>query len=211
MTDNPRSINAEDNIRHDLGPNGGWRKGALGAVEANNKVSVLEKEIATDHLTHLESAREVKKNLIKITRENTHACALFCDIDHFKDVNDTYSHDVGNVFLENLGLRIASTISKGDHAGRWGGEEFIVLIENLNDLDIAKARAEKIRSSIGGSPFVIGDTKIDMTISVGVSVRKSSEKWKDWIERADRAMYLAKVSGRNNVKTELDLVESKNV
>lgn len=204
MTDNPQSIYAEDKIRGDIGKTGGWKPGALGAIEANDK-------LGTDHITKLESRAEMENNLQVITEENKPACILFLDVDHFKNINDANGHQVGDVVLENLGLRFRRSISQTDHAGRWGGEEFVIVFDGLSDLNIAKERAEEIRVSIEKMPVSIGELKIPVTLSIGVAVRKLGEDYIDLVNRGDKAMYLAKDSGRNRVKTEQDLEKLYNV
>jgi len=204
MTDNPQSERFEDNLREKLGETGGWTPGALNANEANDKV-------ARDALTKLESRDEIARHLQDITKNNLDACLLFVDVDHFKEINDSHTHEVGDVVLENLGLRISGKISAKDHAGRWGGEEFLVVFEGLNNLETAKQRAEQIRASVADNPLSIDKVTLPITVSIGVSSRRLGETYKEWVKRADKAMYLAKESGRNQVKTERDLINTNNV
>lgn len=124
---------------------------------------------------------------------------IMLDIDHFKNINDTYGHQKGDTVLAETGKIIKNSIRSTDHVGRYGGEEFIVLLPNANKDDAYKI-AEKIRKKIENSNLIGGDAKL--TISGGIATYpQDGSQQGEIIEKADQALYMAKESGRNqNVK-----------
>ena len=127
-----------------------------------------------------------------------HPCSiLLFDVDHFKQVNDTYRHDVGDQVLTGLADQVQAKLRASDFFGRWGGEEFIVLTSH-NGLDEAMGLAERLRKHIES---VVFETVGNITISIGVAeALLGKETRKQLIERADKAMYQAKQTGRNQIK-----------
>ncbi len=126
------------------------------------------------------------------------------DIDHFKQVNDTYGHPVGDKFLIHIVACIAATIRESDLAARYGGEEFVIIAPNAS-LDEARTLAERIRALVAEHPLVISGATIDNTVSVGVAEyapepRFGASVLEDMIDRADQALYRAKQGGRNRVE-----------
>ncbi|RXJ69694.1 ammonium transporter [Halarcobacter ebronensis] len=123
-------------------------------------------------------------------------CISIIDIDKFKLINDTYGHDVGDIVLKELAFLISSKIRVDDIFARWGGEEFILIINN-NNLTIAESLCEKIRKEVEANTF----SKVGkVTISLGVSNFKNSrQKFDDVLKNADKALYDAKDAGRNKV------------
>ncbi|QKF82793.1 ammonium transporter [Halarcobacter ebronensis] len=134
----------------------------------------------------------------KINKElnNEEYCVSILDIDKFKLINDTYGHDVGDVVLKELAFLISSKIRVDDIFARWGGEEFILIINN-NNLTIAESLCEKIRKEVESNTF----SKVGkVTISLGISNFKNSrQKFDDVLKNADKALYDAKDAGRNRV------------
>lgn len=134
----------------------------------------------------------------KIHKELQHKnyCIAILDIDKFKIINDTYGHDVGDKVLKELATLISSKIRTDDIFARWGGEEFLLIIEN-NNLAIAQSICEKIRKEVENFNFTTVDK---LTISLGVSTYKSNnQSFDDVLKNADKALYDAKNSGRNRV------------
>jgi two-component system cell cycle response regulator len=159
----------------------------------------------TDPLTGLYNRRymESHANLL-VTRANEREkplTMLITDIDHFKAVNDTYGHDVGDEVLREFADRLRSCIRGVDLACRFGGEEFVVVMPDT-DLGIGNRVAERIRRRIAGEHFVVarGTQSLEVTISIGLAALSSAEDMPGAIlKRADEALYRAKRSGRNRV------------
>jgi len=125
---------------------------------------------------------------------------LMADIDHFKHVNDTYGHLVGDEILKIVANSLSSNIEKADTLSRWGGEEFIAIIDVDNLLDLGKI-AERLRKVVMTSSYQMDDRKpLSVTISIGGTLYNKEDSVKDLIERADQNMYFAKQNGRNQCK-----------
>ena len=120
---------------------------------------------------------------------------MILDIDYFKETNDKYGHQVGDEILIQICNIISNNIRESDIFGRWGGEEFILLLPQTN-LDNAYIVAENLRNKIENHSFEKVGQK---TISIGISQFDNIEDTKQFIKRADDAMYKAKNSGRNKV------------
>lgn len=123
---------------------------------------------------------------------------VMVDIDHFKKVNDTYGHGVGDVVLKELTGRLGNTVRAGDAVVRYGGEEFLLLLPGIG-LANATRIAERARRIVAETPFRVDDTDIAVTISAGVAERRDGEAREALLERADEALYAAKDAGRNRV------------
>lgn len=125
-----------------------------------------------------------------------HPCSLLLlDIDHFKRINDTFGHEVDDEVLRCLVHALEGRLRETDVLGRWGGEEFVVLLPGA-DAERARHVAEKLREAVAGASFPrVGQ----VTISLGVAEYQVGEPIKDWMKRADEAMYAAKDGGRNRV------------
>jgi diguanylate cyclase (GGDEF)-like protein len=125
---------------------------------------------------------------------------LMIDIDHFKKVNDTFGHSIGDEVLKMVTKDIRTMVEDIGEIGRYGGEEFIVLLPNTQ-LDKAKELAEQLRSSISQLTYIVDNkTKIQITISIGISSRDNQdESVYELCDRADQGLYEAKKSGRNQV------------
>lgn len=123
---------------------------------------------------------------------------LFCDIDYFKNVNDTWGHAAGDFVLTTVAARIRECLRDGDTVGRTGGDEILVLLPGLNTLDEALRVADKVRCR-ASDPIFYGGTTIRVTLSVGCTVASPGESAKSVTARADAAMYRAKEAGRNTI------------
>jgi diguanylate cyclase (GGDEF)-like protein len=120
---------------------------------------------------------------------------LLIDIDHFKRINDRRGHDMGDHILQKVAATISQNINAQNFLGRWGGEEFIVIMPDTNK-ETALKLAEKIRTAIHETTFD-PNNPISVTISAGVSDRLDNETFASCFKRADNALYTAKASGRN--------------
>lgn len=121
---------------------------------------------------------------------------LMLDLDHFKDVNDTYGHPVGDEVLKETARLIQGRIRSADHLVRFGGEEFLILLEGT-DLSGAARAAEKVRMAMGEGSFPEG---LKITASLGGAQRLPEESFLQWYKRTDDALYAAKNGGRNRVE-----------
>jgi diguanylate cyclase (GGDEF)-like protein len=125
---------------------------------------------------------------------------LVIDIDHFKEINDTYGHNVGDLVLKTFADVLRGIVRKSDICARLGGEEFVVLLPNT-DLEGARVLAERIRATVAKNPVEYDSTVILFTVSIGVAqYRKGMQDIDELIEEADIALYRAKEGGRNRVE-----------
>lgn len=136
----------------------------------------------------------------RMRQEKSGIAVMLGDLDHFKSVNDTYGHIVGDEVLCEVGRRMVNSVRPCDVVGRYGGEEFLIVITNC-DSDKARTRAEEIRRAVGGSPIVTGGGAVSVTISIGVCTGYSDQmtKVEEMLRKADSALYAAKNDGRNRV------------
>lgn len=154
----------------------------------------------TDRLTGLFNKGKfnevLKKEVERAKRYKRPLSLIIFDIDHFKRINDTYGHKVGDEVLKELAKIIKSVIRKADFVARWGGEEFVILAPET-DLDGALNLAEKLRQTVEKHQF---PTVKNVTISLGVAQYIDGETPEEFIIRADMALYKAKENGRNRVE-----------
>jgi diguanylate cyclase (GGDEF)-like protein len=161
---------------------------------------LLDSVSRTDSLTGLGNRRQLEADLHTLTsvarRHDQPFSVALVDVDHFKAVNDTYGHSAGDQVLREIANRLQDTMRVEDSAGRWGGEEFLLLLP-MTDLPGATVVGERLRERIAGASIVIGDgSHIDVRISVGVATGVDVP---DVLLRADAALYRAKAGGRNLV------------
>ncbi len=153
------------------------------------KFKKIKKEAFYDELTGILNRR----GLLDKIKNIKNGSVLFFDIDHFKKINDTYGHEFGDYVLKEIGEILKNTFRNSDIVGRWGGEEFIVILSDT-DYENALKLAERLRKIIENYYF----KGIKVTISVGVSEYKGHLA--ESLKKADEALYEAKNSGRNNIK-----------
>lgn len=158
----------------------------------------------TDSLTRLHTREVIKtqlaKDLLKLYDHTGSLYLIMADLDFFKNVNDEYGHLTGDYVLKDVAKRLRQSLRDIDMVGRYGGEEFIILLKNKT-LEQAQLIAERIRNHIGSSPINANGQAINITMSQGLARGQVGDDADDLIERADRALYEAKRSGRNCVIT----------
>ena len=158
----------------------------------------LEELAYNDELTRLYNRRFLSRQLSALVRSATrHARTLsivLVDIDRFKSINDSHGHARGDAVLARVATRLVHVLREEDYAGRWGGEEFLVLLPDVDEAG-AQATAERLRASVGGRP-VAG---LRVTVSAGCATWSPDESPDDLLRRADDALYVAKRGGRDQV------------
>lgn len=170
------------------------------------RIAVLldeQKRLATiDSLTSLKNRRSfVEQARIEISRCQRYSLPLsliLLDVDHFKTINDTRGHAAGDQVLSSLGSLLARQLRTCDVAARWGGEEFVILLPNTDGAG-ALVLAERLRAAIEGLSISHESAAVAVTASLGAAEYHTGESLESLVDRADRAMYAAKVGGRNRV------------
>ena len=162
----------------------------------------LRKQAITDSLTGMVNHEQVFSELARVLtaaqRERIPLCILMADLDYFKKVNDTYGHQSGDMVLRETSERIKSSLRDFDLVGRYGGEEFMILLVNTT-LDTAGLIAERIRIAIEREPMPTTSQPINVTVSMGIAAAGEADTVETLVERADSALYNAKRGGRNQV------------
>ena len=162
----------------------------------------LERHARTDALTGLLNRREVLEQIHTLSspdqRSGEQTALLFCDLDRFKAINDRWGHAAGDQLLRTVASRIQACLRSEDVAARMGGDELLVVLKGVQNLDSVLVIAEKIRNSVQDPvPTAAGDLQI--TLSIGATLVVPGESSDAMIDRADTAMYQAKQTGRNRV------------
>jgi len=158
----------------------------------------------TDQLTGLYNRRYMQTHLDglfnRAQRESKSLSLLMMDMDHFKQVNDTHGHAVGDEVLMEFARRLQRNVRGLDLACRFGGEEFVVVMPET-DPDFARIVAERLREDVAGQPFDTEAGPLDITISIGIaSSDEETKSGDDLLKKADEALYRAKDEGRNRVE-----------
>jgi diguanylate cyclase (GGDEF)-like protein len=175
---------------------------AAPVIGNQRNLAIAEQRASTDSLTGLPNKQAIHDALRRIvaqsSRTKTQLAALMCDLDHFKQINDRYGHSCGDDLLAAVGAVLADTIRGSDFAGRYGGEEFLVLLSDTN-ADGAVVTAEKLRAAIAA--IQIPTVNQTITLSVGIAVLPDHAIDSDSLQRAaDRALYAAKNAGRDRIE-----------
>jgi two-component system cell cycle response regulator len=173
-------------------------------IEAKYTLNLMKNSALTDQLTGLYNRRYLEEILDKIAastiREKSLLGILMVDVDYFKKVNDTYGHDAGDAVLKELAKTMVNSVRESDFVVRFGGEEFIIVLQNIKDEEGIVKVAEKIRETFANTKITVNGKTLTKTISIGVSVfPKDTTKIWEAIKYADLALYEAKNTGRNKV------------
>jgi diguanylate cyclase (GGDEF)-like protein len=157
----------------------------------------------TDQLTGLQNRRSIfelgRVEFVRAQRMKRPFCCMLLDLDHFKQINDTYGHPVGDQVLKEFADRCQKSVREVDLVGRYGGEELIILLPET-DRKTSMYVAERLRTSIASRPIRVCDKEISVTVSIGVASQdENTTDLETLIARADQAMYIAKHKGRNRV------------
>jgi diguanylate cyclase (GGDEF)-like protein len=180
---------------------------SLQAVNDVRRVILLEQENITDPLSGIYNRRYMDRRLeeefAKVQRYQTPVSILLIDIDHFKQINDTFGHPAGDHVLGYLGKLTLNAIRVSDIAARYGGDEFLIIAPNT-PLSMAGVLAERLRQQIESHELVLTSEpgkrqEIRVTVSIGAAVSNPNSSIQKLIQDADEALYCAKLDGRNRV------------
>ena len=168
--------------------------------ELKNEKQKLFIQANFDNLTHLHNREhfllELKEALLKLKRKNTKLAVLFVDIDHFKEINDTKGHDIGDKVLQNIALRLKENVRESDVVARFGGDEFVILLEDIDEDKIVEV-AQRILNDIK-QPIIIDNLDYYISASIGISIAPDdTEDIHNLIKYADIAMYKSKKEGKD--------------
>jgi len=169
----------------------------------------LERRATTDELTGLVNRREFERisqdELLAADRFNTGVCLMLIDLNGFKTINDTLGHQFGDLVLKAASQRLQSAVRDTDVVGRWGGDEFVILLPGIEDGTGVRASAERISQALAGQPLA-GDITVTAAIGAALFPRHGRE-FDDLISAADIAMYSAKSTGVTHRLADVHAVE----
>ncbi len=161
----------------------------------------LQKLVEQDILTGLYNRRSGEKLLERVcanyTKDGTPFCVAIGDVDHFKNVNDTYGHECGDVALTELSSRMKEHMRGHGFVARWGGEEMLLVYDGVH-LDTAHAYMQELLETIRTKPVVYGDVKLNITMTFGLT-EGNGDKIEHIVRDADEKLYQGKNSGRNQI------------
>jgi diguanylate cyclase (GGDEF)-like protein len=171
-------------------------------VSLSARSQTLEQAALTDGLTGMQNRRyfddALREYLDEFGRIDKPVGLMILDLDHFKQVNDTHGHDVGDEVLRAVAQCVRGMTRYHDVVARLGGEEFAVVTPNM-DAELLARFAERIRKAIASMSILSGNVRLKVTTSVGLAVWDRKESAEDFYRRADRQLYEAKKQGRNRV------------
>ena len=173
------------------------------AAMLEKQAAVLRSQAMRDGLTGLLNRVTIERRLaetLRATDERRECAVALLDVDHFKLINDRHGHLRGDQVLRDTARRLAGGLGPNDAAGRYGGEEFIVVLDDRDGC--AAERLLALHERIRGECFLIGETPERVTVSIGLAWLRSDDDWESLVERADKALYVAKRSGRDRIVEE---------
>jgi diguanylate cyclase (GGDEF)-like protein len=185
----------------------GWTTIFANITARQRMLEELRRHADTDELTEVSNRRSfvaaLKRESARSSRHQFPYSIIFVDLDYFKDINDRFGHAAGDCALRAVAERIRSCLRDSDLLGRYGGDEFAILLPQT-ELPAALEVASRIRNVVLNSQLTHGGHKLDLTISMGVATCDSShaQDWKRLLEDADQALYAAKAGGRNRVESQ---------
>jgi diguanylate cyclase (GGDEF)-like protein len=173
------------------------------SLERSRLFQEVQSLALTDHLTGLRNRRSLfELGTIEFSRSlrmQRDFCCMMLDLDHFKQINDTYGHPVGDQVIQEFAKRCQCAVRDVDLIGRYGGEEILIFLPET-DRQTAMQVADRLRASVAEQPVNVSGQKVNITVSIGVSGQDENTLELDTlIARADQAMYMAKHKGRNRV------------
>jgi diguanylate cyclase len=172
------------------------------------KLDLLSKQIDQDHLTGVYNRRAWEHDIKEICRAaNKDAetdkgfCVVMLDIDHFKKINDTHGHPIGDAILKQFGSLLKNHFTVTGSVYRYGGDEFAIIMPGMS-IEEAERHVKSLRSQLGKTVFIArqGKTRINITISCGLSQWSPGMDHEEVVKKADNALYEAKEAGRNCIR-----------
>ena len=171
-------------------------------LAAETEAQEMSRMAITDPLTHLMNRRGITVGLLdamaQAERYRTPLIIAMADIDHFKEINDTYGHKAGDRVLRQVTAIFTEALRMPDKVGRFGGEEFLIIMPHTKLVQGRKI-AERIRASVSKWKFELGSQTVHLTISIGMTQFKPGDDIEKLVSLADKALYDAKKGGRNLV------------
>ncbi|GAB6182388.1 GGDEF domain-containing protein [Thermodesulfovibrio hydrogeniphilus] len=169
----------------------------------NNLFAKVESQLYYDELTSVYNRKagfdRLMEEMARMRRNGGNLSIAMIDIDNFKSINDKYGHLVGDRVLRHIAMEIKKSLRLNDIVSRYGGEEFLVILPDTDEISACFA-LERVRESISKKPVNIGREKLYITVSIGIAELSFNENPIDAIERADNALYRAKYSGKNRIE-----------
>lgn len=170
------------------------------AARARRITNLISQDSLTGLLKHAMIKERLKVEYARAQRTGTHFCFAMLDIDLFKHVNDSYGHMMGDKVISTLARILKNRVRAGDSVGRYGGEEFALLLQDC-DVDDAREIVESLRNVFAKQPFVHEGDTFHVTLSGGIVCSEDADSSDDMCKLADKALYVAKKNGRNRVET----------
>jgi diguanylate cyclase (GGDEF)-like protein/PAS domain S-box-containing protein len=171
-------------------------------LEALQKIEDLQALAYIDPVTGVGNRRYTEQTLQarleELRRYGWSFAVLFIDVDHFKDVNDAFGHEIGDRTLHMVARTLAGSLRSFDFLGRWGGEEFVAVVPMQIDTQLAPLAA-RCRALVERSQLRHGDQAVAVTVSIGATMAEANDTMESMVARADELMYQSKVAGRNRV------------
>jgi diguanylate cyclase (GGDEF)-like protein/PAS domain S-box-containing protein len=176
----------------------------MGVMAVRHELRDLRRTTLTDMLTGIGNRRYLEGRLRAVIAELAHqtdtvAGLLFMDIDHFKQVNDTYGHAIGDKVLRMVAATLRHNLRTTDVLGRWGGEEFLAIIYDATSVEELRSISDKLRMLVESSHLDVADKNLVVTVSVGATLFLPQDNPETVVRRADELMYKSKQAGRNQV------------
>ncbi len=172
------------------------------SLQARKKLRQLERTVLIDPLTSIGNRRHIERrlaaSLLTYQQLGIPFGAAMIDIDFFKHINDTFGHDVGDRMLRLVASTLRHNLRANDTIGRWGGEEFLALINDVNYQSL-RATSEKLRIMVEESRLRIDKFELSVTVSIGATLAQTSDTPQTLVQRSDRLLYHSKRQGRNRV------------
>lgn len=175
-------------------------------IQTRRQVDELRQSVFTDPLTGVGNRRQLEERLyatkIEVERGVGIAGLIFIDIDKFKNINDTYGHEVGDEILLMVVRTLKHNLRATDLLGRWGGDEFMAIIQDVQDLSTLQDVAKKLRVMVESSRLDLETVRLSVTISIGATLIQAGKTSENFFQRADQLMYKSKQAGRNQITVE---------